>query len=91
MRKRIKLNAICSSDNYRASKRIHASWLKEQHDKNSAEIQKIMQNSNNNTNSSGIKFTPNNRYYTLCFGEKVIIPFEKVEQFHKTGIKIYIL
>ena len=31
MRKRIKRNAICSSDNYRTSKKIHYEYLKEKH------------------------------------------------------------
>lgn len=31
MRKRIKRNAICSSDNYKASKKIHYEYLKEKH------------------------------------------------------------
>lgn len=31
MRKRINLNAICSSDNYKASKKAHQNMLKEKH------------------------------------------------------------
>lgn len=31
MRKRINKNAVCSSENYSASKRIHADMLKENH------------------------------------------------------------
>lgn len=32
MRKRINRNAVCSSENYSASKRVHADFLKEKHD-----------------------------------------------------------
>lgn len=31
MRKRINVNAICSSDNYRVSKRVHQNMLREKH------------------------------------------------------------
>lgn len=32
MRKRINKNAVCSSDNYRASKKLHQELLKENHE-----------------------------------------------------------
>ena len=31
MRERIKRNAVCSSKNYTASKRVHRAWLEERH------------------------------------------------------------
>lgn len=31
MRKRVNKNAVCSSDNYRASKKLHIDMLKEKH------------------------------------------------------------
>ena len=32
MRKRINRNAVCSSDNYSASRKVHLDFLKERHD-----------------------------------------------------------
>lgn len=41
MRPRFNRNRIASSDNYEASKKIHAEYLKEQHDKNIKEVEVI--------------------------------------------------
>lgn len=41
MRKRINRNCLASSENYEASKKIHADFLKEQHEKNVKEVEII--------------------------------------------------
>lgn len=41
MRKRINRNCLASSENYEASKKIHAEYLKEQHEKNVKEVEII--------------------------------------------------
>lgn len=41
MRKKIKRTCIASSNNYEASKRVHANYLREQHEQNLREIEII--------------------------------------------------
>lgn len=71
MRKRINANAICSSDNYRASKKVHQNMLKEKH-KNFSFMAV-------STSSNPIHYTP--KYKTIkVFGKEITITMEEYNE-----------
>lgn len=59
-RKRFNRAAICSSYNYKASKKAHVDFLRENHEENREFLLEIAER----------KIT---KYYIRCFGEKVYI------------------
>lgn len=77
-RKRIKLNAICSSNDYYKSKRIHINYIKETHSNNTVKIQHIM---------STAKIV--HKYYVQCFDTLIEISEEDYVK-RKESLKIII-
>lgn len=61
-RKRINLNAVCSSENYKSSKKLHNDYVKEWHNQHIEEIKVITEN-----------IVARKRYFVSVFGELVEI------------------
>lgn len=62
MRKRINLNAVCSSENYELSRKLHREYIKKSHSKNILEVKRI-------TESIVIR----KKCFVLCFGKLIEI------------------
>lgn len=76
MRKRIKLNAICSSENYRISKRIHIQFIKNEHIRNIEMLSEIN------------ACIPNKKIaYTKIFGVEYRLTESEIEKY--PTLKIY--
>lgn len=73
-RKRFNRAAICSSYNYRASRKAHVELLKENHEKNREFLLEIAER----------KIT---KYYIKCFGEKIYITKEEASSL---TIKVFV-
>lgn len=65
MRKRFKSERLCSSDNYKSSKRAHIEFIHRWHDENIVEITRIT------------SIIPVERVYVKCFGRLIEITPEE--------------
>lgn len=75
-RKRINLNAICSSDNYEKSKKLHKDFIREVHYSNEILLEEI-------------KAKRVLTAYVKCFGKLIPITLEEAEHIKKTVTIIY--
>ena len=73
MRKKFKINRLCSSDNYILSKKLHREYLVEEHNNNAVIIEQIV--------TSRPK-----RAYVRCFGELIPITIEEASTITTTVI-----
>ena len=80
MRQRINRAAICSSDNYAASKRLHREYLKSTHKDRVANI--AMMSVTNVVNHIG-------RPYTNIFGHKVYLNTSEASMANEAGITVH--
>lgn len=62
MRKRVNLNAVCSSENYELSRRLHQEYIKRLHSENILEVKRI-------TESIAIR----KKCFVSCFGKLIEI------------------
>lgn len=83
MRPRINKNAICSSDNYTVSKRLHRDYLNATHEQRIAEI--------SNMNLSETTTTTHNigRPYTMVFSNKVFLSIAEAKSTKESGLTIH--
>lgn len=81
MRQRINRAAICSSDNYAVSKRLHREYLKSTHEDRVANIA-MMSVTTSVTNHIG-------RPYVYVFGHKVFLSPSEAERTMAVGITIH--
>ena len=81
MRQRINRAAICSSDNYAASKRLHREYLKNTHEDRVANIA-MMSVTTSVTNHIG-------RPYTNIFGHKVYLNASEASMANEAGITVH--
>ena len=72
MRKRINREAICSSENYRASRIAHQEYLKEQHEINKTAISMI-------AISTRTEPMPDTLVFCMVFGKKTQMPYRRVK------------
>lgn len=82
MRQRINREAICSSDNYIVSKRLHREYLSSTHEKR---INYLM-TSHSTEKSIG---RPVGRPYVKVWGKKMYIPRDKADVTEQCGMKVY--
>lgn len=83
-RQRINRNAVCSSKNYSASKKLHYQYLKDTHDERVRQI-------------SGMKIDFSNptvrhnhlKPYILVFGHRIDLSQEDAVHASRAGMKIY--
>lgn len=80
MRQRINRAAICSSDNYVASKRLHREYLKNTHEDRVANI--AMMSFTSTGNHIG-------RPYAYIFGHKVYLNASEADMANKAGIDVH--
>lgn len=83
MRQRFNPNAICSSSNYRASKRVHKQYLKDTHNKRMQAISLI----NFSTPVGSAKHY--GRPYINSWGRRIDVPMNKVKDLEQTGFTIH--
>lgn len=83
MRQRINRNAICSSDNYAASKRLHREYLAEIH---KARIENINMFSSSSEKSIGKVI---GRPYVNVFGHKVFLSPSEAERTKAVNINVH--
>lgn len=80
MRQRINRAAICSSDNYAASKRLHREYLKSTHEDRVANI-------------AMMSFTDKGKHigrpYTNIFGHKVYLNASEASKANEAGITVH--
>ena len=81
MREHINRAAICSSDNYVASKRLHREYLKSTHEDRVANIA-MMSVTTSVTNHIG-------RPYTNIFGHKVYLNASEASMANEAGITVH--
>ena len=81
MREHINRAAICSSDNYAASKRLHREYLKSTHESRVANIS-MMSVTTSVTNHIG-------RPYTNIFGHKVYLNASEASMANEAGITVH--
>lgn len=81
MRQRINRAAICSSDNYAVSKRLHREYLKSTHEDRVANIA-MMSVTTSVTNHIG-------RPYVKVWGKKMYIPRDRADTTEQCSIKVY--
>lgn len=78
LRKRFKVSRVCSSDNYKESKKLHKEYIQNFHNTHIIEIESI---------SSSIVIKP--KYYISCFGK--LMEITEVEAIRlKESVKIII-
>ncbi len=77
-RKRINLNAVCSSENYKSSKKLHNDYVRDWHNQHTEEIEII-------TRSIVIK----RRYFVSVFGELVEVTETEARMLEKS-VKIIV-
>lgn len=83
MRQRINRAAICSSDNYAVSKRLHREYLAETH---KARIENINMFSSSSEKSVGRTI---GRPYATVFGHKVYLSLSEAEKANAVGITVH--
>ena len=82
MRQRINRNAICSSNNYEVSKRLHREYLKNTHEDRVANIAMMSFTSKGTGNHIG-------RPYAYVFGHKVFLNTSEVTMANEAGITVH--
>ena len=73
MRKRINRKALCSSENYRASRIAHQEYLKEQHEINKTAISMIA------VSELRTEPLPDTLVFCMVFGKKTKMPYRRVK------------
>lgn len=84
MRPRFNRNAVCSSKNYPASKRIHRQYLKDTHDERVKEIEAMKIDF-----SKPIIRHNHQRPYIIVFGTKVVLNQEDTIHASRAGMRVY--
>lgn len=83
MRQRINREAICSSDNYALSRKLHKEYLKETHQ---ARVKNINMLSSSTENPVGKAI---GRPYVKVFGNKVFLSISEAENAIAVGINVH--
>lgn len=83
-RQRVNSQAICSSENYAGSKRLHYEYLKENHQKRVEAIRQM----EFKITSPTVKHN-HLRAYVMIWGTKVYIPKDKIQATVGCGMKVY--
>lgn len=69
MRKRFKVDRVCSSENYTLSRKYHVEFLEKEHKTNSVILQKYQE----------VRITNKGIPYVKCFGKLIQITAEEAE------------